>query len=91
MRANPVGAWAGGFGIAGAATSLTLPIAGVIVLDIGVRSGLVSTQARAFAVGAAVSDWLTSRPGWTGVVRVAPTRPYVFADRAVSIGKLRLL
>ncbi|RQT45505.1 MFS transporter [Burkholderia cepacia] len=34
----------------GAATSLTLLIVGVIVLDIGVQSGLVSNQTRAFSV-----------------------------------------
>jgi predicted MFS family arabinose efflux permease len=36
--------------LSGAATSLTLLIVGVIVLDIGVQSGLVSNQTRAFSV-----------------------------------------
>lgn len=76
--------------LSGAATSLTLLIVGVIVLDIGVQSGLVSNQTRAFsvdpkaqgrinslymtatffggAVGAAVSGWLMSRFGWSGIV-----------------------
>lgn len=36
--------------LSGAATSLTMLIVGVIVLDIGVQSGLVSNQTRAFSV-----------------------------------------
>lgn len=36
--------------LSGAASSLTLLIVGVIVLDIGVQSGLVANQTRAFAV-----------------------------------------
>ena len=36
--------------LAGAASSMTLLVIGVIVLDIGVQSGLVSNQTRAFAV-----------------------------------------
>lgn len=36
--------------LSGAATSLTMLILGVIVLDIGVQSGLVSNQTRAFSV-----------------------------------------
>ena len=76
--------------LAGAQTSLALLVLGVIVLDIGVQSGLVSNQTRAFAVdpkaqgrinslymtatffggavGAAVSGWLMTRYGWSGIV-----------------------
>jgi predicted MFS family arabinose efflux permease len=36
--------------LAGAETSIILLVLGVIVLDIGVQSGLVSNQTRAFAV-----------------------------------------
>ncbi|WP_434667512.1 MFS transporter [Paraburkholderia sp. A3BS-1L] len=36
--------------LSGAATSLTLLIVGVVLLDIGVQSGLVSNQTRAFSV-----------------------------------------
>ena len=75
--------------LVGAEYSLILLIIGVIVLDIGVQSGLVSNQTRAFAVdpaaqgrinslymtatfiggavGVAVSGWLMTRYGWTGV------------------------
>jgi predicted MFS family arabinose efflux permease len=74
----------------GAESSLTLLVIGVVVLDIGVQSGLVSNQTRAFAVdlkaqgrinslymtatfsggaiGVAISGWLMSRFGWTGIV-----------------------
>jgi predicted MFS family arabinose efflux permease len=76
--------------LAGAQTSLALLVLGVIVLDIGVQSGLVSNQTRAFAVdpkaqgrinslymtatffggavGAAISGWLMTRYGWSGIV-----------------------
>jgi len=76
--------------LAGAQTSMALLVLGVIVLDIGVQSGLVSNQTRAFAVdpkaqgrinslymtatffggavGAAVSGWLMTRFGWSGIV-----------------------
>ncbi|WP_256345609.1 MFS transporter [Pseudomonas sp. PD9R] len=76
--------------LSGAQTSLTLLVLGVIVLDIGVQSGLVSNQTRAFAVdpkaqgrinslymtatffggavGAAISGWLMTRYGWSGIV-----------------------
>lgn len=76
--------------LAGAEASLSLLVIGVIVLDIGVQAGLVANQTRAFAVdpkaqgrinslymtatffggavGAAVSGWLMSRFGWTGIV-----------------------
>lgn len=76
--------------LAGAESSIIFLIIGVIVLDIGVQSGLVSNQTRAFAVdpkaqgrinslymtatffggaiGAAVSGWLMTRFGWTGIV-----------------------
>jgi predicted MFS family arabinose efflux permease len=74
----------------GAESSLTLLVIGVVVLDIGVQSGLVSNQTRAFAVdpkaqgrinslymtatfsggaiGVAISGWLMTRFGWTGIV-----------------------
>lgn len=76
--------------LAGAQSSIALLVLGVIVLDIGVQSGLVSNQTRAFAVdpkaqgrinslymtatffggavGAAVSGWLMTRYGWSGIV-----------------------
>jgi len=76
--------------LAGAQTSMALLVLGVVVLDIGVQSGLVSNQTRAFAVdpkaqgrinslymtatffggavGAAVSGWLMTRFGWSGIV-----------------------
>jgi predicted MFS family arabinose efflux permease len=76
--------------LCGAQTSMALLVLGVIVLDIGVQSGLVSNQTRAFAVdpkaqgrinslymtatffggavGAAVSGWLMTRYGWSGIV-----------------------
>jgi predicted MFS family arabinose efflux permease len=76
--------------LAGAQSSIALLVLGVIVLDIGVQSGLVSNQTRAFAVdpkaqgrinslymtatffggavGAAVSGWLMTRFGWSGIV-----------------------
>ncbi|MCW8278003.1 MFS transporter [Pseudomonas sp. PCH199] len=76
--------------LAGAQTSIALLVLGVVVLDIGVQSGLVSNQTRAFAVdpkaqgrinslymtatffggavGAAVSGWLMTRFGWSGIV-----------------------
>lgn len=76
--------------LAGAATSLALLVIGVIVLDIGVQAGLVANQTRAFAVdpaaqgrinslymtatfsggalGVAISGWLMTRFGWTGIV-----------------------
>lgn len=76
--------------LSGAQTSMVLLVLGVIVLDIGVQSGLVSNQTRAFAVdpkaqgrinslymtatffggavGAAVSGWLMTRYGWSGIV-----------------------
>jgi predicted MFS family arabinose efflux permease len=76
--------------LAGAESSIIFLVIGVIVLDIGVQSGLVSNQTRAFAVdpkaqgrinslymtatffggaiGAAVSGWLMTRFGWTGIV-----------------------
>ncbi|RKS16448.1 putative MFS family arabinose efflux permease [Pseudomonas sp. WPR_5_2] len=76
--------------LSGAQTSMALLVLGVIVLDIGVQSGLVSNQTRAFAVdpkaqgrinslymtatffggavGAAVSGWLMTRYGWSGIV-----------------------
>jgi predicted MFS family arabinose efflux permease len=75
--------------LAGAETSLLLLVAGVVVLDIGVQAGLVSNQTRAFAVdpsaqgrinslymtatfsggaaGVAVSGWLMTRFGWSGI------------------------
>ncbi|WP_245964899.1 MFS transporter [Trinickia dinghuensis] len=46
--------------LSGAATSLTLLVAGVIVLDIGVQSGLVSNQTRAFAVDAKAQGRINS-------------------------------
>lgn len=76
--------------LAGADWSLVALIVGVIVLDIGVQSGLVSNQTRAFAVdpkaqgrinslymtatffggavGTAVSGWIMSQYGWSGIV-----------------------
>jgi predicted MFS family arabinose efflux permease len=76
--------------LAGAESSLVLLVIGVLVLDIGVQAGLVSNQTRAFAVdpkaqgrinslymtatffggavGVAISGWLMTRFGWTGVV-----------------------
>jgi len=76
--------------LAGAEFSMTLLVIGVIVLDIGVQAGLVSNQTRAFAadpaaqgrinslymtatffggaIGVAVSGWLMTRFGWSGVV-----------------------
>jgi len=76
--------------LAGAESSMVLLVAGVLVLDIGVQAGLVSNQTRAFAVdptaqgrinslymtatffggavGVAVSGWLMTHFGWTGVV-----------------------
>lgn len=76
--------------LAGAESSIIFLVIGVIVLDIGVQSGLVSNQTRAFsvdpkaqgrinslymtatffggAIGAAVSGWLMTRFGWTGIV-----------------------
>jgi predicted MFS family arabinose efflux permease len=76
--------------LAGAETSLALLVIGVIVLDIGVQAGLVANQTRAFAVdpaaqgrinslymtatfsggalGVAISGWLMTRFGWTGIV-----------------------
>jgi predicted MFS family arabinose efflux permease len=75
--------------LAGAESSLVLLVLGVIVLDIGVQAGLVSNQTRAFAVdpaaqgrinslymtatfcggaiGVALSGWLMTRFGWTGI------------------------
>lgn len=46
--------------LSGAATSLTLLVVGVIVLDIGVQSGLVSNQTRAFAVDAKAQGRINS-------------------------------
>jgi predicted MFS family arabinose efflux permease len=75
--------------LAGAESSLVLLVIGVIVLDIGVQAGLVANQTRAFAVdpaaqgrinslymtatfsggalGVAISGWLMTRFGWTGI------------------------
>jgi predicted MFS family arabinose efflux permease len=75
--------------LAGAEYSLVLLVIGVIVLDIGVQAGLVANQTRAFAVdpsaqgrinslymtatfsggalGVAISGWLMTRFGWTGI------------------------
>jgi len=76
--------------LVGAESSLALLVVGVVVLDIGVQSGLVSNQTRAFAVdpkaqgrinslymtatftggaiGVAISGWLMTRFGWSGIV-----------------------
>jgi predicted MFS family arabinose efflux permease len=76
--------------LAGAESSLTFLVVGVIVLDIGVQMGIVSNQTRAFAVdpnaqgrinslymtatffggalGVAISGWMMTWFGWTGIV-----------------------